>query len=226
MSVLKKIFDRQEKVNETIQGKEWYKNGNGWDTAIIVEAAEYIDSFDWKWWKNGKNNADNALIECVDIVHFVASLVIEKSKLMNSFNLDGVLEISESSIEAADSFCDGVSIDKTTAIQNAKELIRRTIKISDLGNEIDAINLIMAAFALANPVGKTMEDVAKLYFGKAVLNEFRNKNGYTDGTYVKTWNGKEDNEVMVEIASELPLDDNFEEKLFTLLEERYIIAKD
>ena len=35
------------------------------------------------------------------------------------------------------------------------------------------------------------------YIGKNVLNFFRQDHGYKDGTYIKVWNGKEDNEHLV-----------------------------
>ena len=41
--------------------------------------------------------------------------------------------------------------------------------------------------------------VTKLYIGKNCLNQFRQDNGYKEGHYIKVWNGKEDNVVMVEI---------------------------
>lgn len=34
------------------------------------------------------------------------------------------------------------------------------------------------------------------YVAKNVLNLFRQANGYKQGTYIKTWNGREDNEVL------------------------------
>ena len=39
----------------------------------------------------------------------------------------------------------------------------------------------------------------KLYIGKNCLNKFRQDNGYKEGTYIKEWNGREDNVVMIEI---------------------------
>ena len=39
----------------------------------------------------------------------------------------------------------------------------------------------------------------KLYIGKNCLNKFRQDNGYKEGSYIKEWNGREDNVVMVEV---------------------------
>lgn len=51
-------------------------------------------------------------------------------------------------------------------------------------------------------------NIIGLYFGKNVLNQFRQDNGYKDGTYIKMWNGKEDNLYMLEIVDELGKDAN------------------
>ena len=44
---------------------------------------------------------------------------------------------------------------------------------------------------------KTILDNAVI--GKNCLNKFRQDNGYKEGTYIKEWNGREDNVVMIEI---------------------------
>ena len=38
---------------------------------------------------------------------------------------------------------------------------------------------------------------------KNVLNFFRQDNGYKDGSYIKLWDGKEDNQHLVELTTEL-----------------------
>jgi hypothetical protein len=39
----------------------------------------------------------------------------------------------------------------------------------------------------------------RLYVGKNILNQFRQDHGYKEGSYIKIWNGVEDNLVMKEI---------------------------
>jgi hypothetical protein len=49
---------------------------------------------------------------------------------------------------------------------------------------------------------------------KNVLNRFRQDNGYKEGSYQKTWNGKEDNVVMLELLDEkMPTPNELYEKL-------------
>ena len=49
--------------------------------------------------------------------------------------------------------------------------------------------------------GVNLHSLFECYIGKNVLNKFRQDNGYKDGSYIKIWNGKEDNIVMSEILA-------------------------
>jgi hypothetical protein len=60
------------------------------------------------------------------------------------------------------------------------------------------------------------------YVGKNVLNFFRQDHGYKDGSYQKTWNGREDNEYLVEVMADLdPNDTEYEDKLYSALHNHY-----
>ncbi len=60
------------------------------------------------------------------------------------------------------------------------------------------------------------------YVGKNVLNVFRQDHGYKDGTYLKEWNGKEDNEHLVEILIQLdPEIESYKDQLYAQLGSRY-----
>ena len=72
---------------------------------------------------------------------------------------------------------------------------------------------------LCNEFGLTFDELQKLYIGKNALNEFRQLNGYKDGTYIKIWNGKEDNVIMQEIL--LKLEDINYDKVLKILENKY-----
>ena len=61
---------------------------------------------------------------------------------------------------------------------------------------------------------------------KNVLNFFRQDNGYKEGSYRKEWNGREDNEYLVEIINGLEAEDpEYPEKLRLALQERYSQAQ-
>ena len=68
-------------------------------------------------------------------------------------------------------------------------------------------------------LGLGFDELYSLYIGKNILNIFRQDHGYKDGTYIKVWNGKEDNVVMQEILannSNIGVDELYKE-----LEKRY-----
>ena len=56
---------------------------------------------------------------------------------------------------------------------------------------------LMEAFIdVAVQSGLNLDALYKLYVGKNILNKFRQEHGYKEGTYIKIWNGEEDNVVM------------------------------
>ena len=66
------------------------------------------------------------------------------------------------------------------------------------------------------------EEIFDRYVNKNVLNLFRRKNGYKEGTYNRTWNGKDDNDVLVEVAATMDRDsENYFDELYAKLEEIY-----
>ena len=46
-------------------------------------------------------------------------------------------------------------------------------------------------------------ELFELYVGKNVLNDFRQDHGYKTGDYRKLWQGREDNEHLIEALAEL-----------------------
>jgi hypothetical protein len=60
------------------------------------------------------------------------------------------------------------------------------------------------------------------YVGKNVLNFFRQDHGYKEGTYLKNWAGREDNEHLVELMAGLDSDsDDFADDVYQALSGRY-----
>jgi hypothetical protein len=56
-------------------------------------------------------------------------------------------------------------------------------------------------FACMGSVDMSFEDLFLWYIGKNALNAFRQKNGYKQGTYIKVWSGREDNEYLTDYLS-------------------------
>ena len=64
-----------------------------------------------------------------------------------------------------------------------------------------------------------LQNLYTLYIGKNILNRFRQDHGYKEGTYIKVWNGSEDNIVMLDIMASHP--DYGVNELYAALEEVY-----
>ena len=66
------------------------------------------------------------------------------------------------------------------------------------------------------------DELFKQYVGKNVLNFFRQDHGYKDGTYIKIWHGKEDNEHLSEILNNAEnIDNDFADVVYQSLESVY-----
>ena len=64
-----------------------------------------------------------------------------------------------------------------------------------------------------------------LYIGKNMLNRFRQNNGYKSGEYKKLWQGREDNEHLIELLAELGDEpEQLPERLYAGLEARYAMV--
>lgn len=83
---LEKMLQLQYDLNSKTAGKCWTKGVTAegrkifWHRCMMMEAAELIDSFSWKHWKdlNAEGDELNAKIELVDIWHFLMSFLIEQ----------------------------------------------------------------------------------------------------------------------------------------------------
>ncbi len=212
MNTLKQMMETQSRVNILTRGDDWYEQGLDWRLAISQETAELIDSFDWKWWKKMSVDTENAEIEIVDIWHFVLSLMIEEG-----IEPDDMLE---------EKFNTLTKTEEVSIVTSRSEIIKHCKNINKVtANNRPALDIADATLMTAGKIGMSFEHITKLYMGKAVLNNFRQENGYAKGTYLKMWNDKEDNMVMLEIISILPYDNNFEADLSSQLTERYMLVE-
>lgn len=207
MSELNKItqmLNLQQQLNNDTNGIGW-ENGStkdgkliSWKRCIYMECAELIDSFPWKHWKNIHSdiNKENVVVEIVDIWHFIMSLGLE----LNTNNQKSIdeLALKITSYSGFIDFCkEPFSIDDYNVYEIVNE-IEIIINICS-GFNIDFSELLRHYFSLALKCEVNLKKLFEVYMGKNVLNKFRQDNGYKDGTYIKIWNGKEDNEVMNEI---------------------------
>jgi hypothetical protein len=76
--------------------------------------------------------------------------------------------------------------------------------------------------ALMQACGLSSAELYRHYVGKNVLNFFRQDHGYQEGTYIKQWQDREDNEHLSEILALLDADDpKFPDVVYDALAQRY-----
>ncbi|MBW6487895.1 dUTP diphosphatase [Sulfurimonas sp.] len=201
------MLQLQADLNEATNGADWTsgitKNDKviNWKRCIYMECAEMIDSFTWKHWKNIDQEADwdNLQIEVVDVWHFIMSLAIENYVQTRRGHIDDLAQ----NISELESFA---KIDrKNTLFASQAEVIEKieSIMLDTLSHgELNLEKMISDFFDLVVMSGLDLESLYKLYVGKNILNQFRQDNGYKDGSYIKIWGSEEDNVVMKRVLEE------------------------
>jgi len=201
------MLQLQNQLNEATNGEEWTKGITknkkviNWKRCIYMECAEMIDSFGWKHWKNieVQPDWDNLQIEVVDVWHFIMSLAIENY----AQNMKGSIEDLAMNISDLGSFLkidtqENDFADENSVMSKVEDIMR--LALAKEGVDLDA--LIDEFFTLVSMSGLNLESLYRLYIGKNILNQFRQDHGYKDGSYVKVWDGEEDNVVMKRIWEE------------------------
>ena len=205
MSIFKKMVELQHQFNKQVAEDYLDKNFN-WNSAIIAESGELLDSLGYKWWKKQEPDMENVKVEAIDLLHFVISDRIQKNKKMYS---------EKESLEMT-------FVELYTEFNNVK-VLRDYSTLEDMifyliatnSYRINVMKRIFTKLEMSN------EDVYISYITKNCLNKFRQDNGYKDGSYIKNWNGKEDNVVAFEIANEWGADEELFEQLYLDLETYY-----
>jgi dUTPase len=198
------MLQLQAQLNDATNGEGWTKGVTknakviNWKRCIYMECAEMVDSFSWKHWKsiNQEPDWDNLQIEVVDVWHFMMSLAIENY----SQTLRGGIEDLAINISGLESFS---TIDKKNSLfASQDEVIEKveSIMLASLSKgDLDLEAFITDFFDLTLMSGLDLETLYRLYVGKNILNQFRQDNGYKDGSYIKVWDGVEDNIIMKHI---------------------------
>ncbi len=202
VDMLNTMASMQEQHNQQVHA-EWRAQGYEYYRAIWVECAEMLDHFGWKWWKKQNPDIDQVKLELVDIWHFALSEMIRAGTLSESV---------------------GAQLSQTRAVaESDPEAFRRAIE------DLAASSLATQSFKMApfmeamRTLPMSYDELYGMYIGKNVLNQFRQNNGYQSGEYRKLWQGREDNEHLVEVLADLA--DNpvgLPERLYQALTERYV----
>jgi dimeric dUTPase (all-alpha-NTP-PPase superfamily) len=223
MNRILQMLELQQELNDATNGVNWEKgitkNGKkiDWRRCIYLEAAELVESYPWKHWKNIDASPDyaNIKIEIVDIWHFVMSETLRLYKVDSLGSVEDIAKVV-SKMDGFKTFQDEHAKSNLNSYQEI-ELVEEMIKILFCNSDINT--LIISFLNMSSQLNLKLPELYKLYVGKNILNKFRQDNGYKEGSYIKVWNGKEDNVVMQNI-----LDTQNEitpNELYIALEEAY-----
>jgi dimeric dUTPase (all-alpha-NTP-PPase superfamily) len=207
MDKIVKMLELQKQLNDATNGSSWTngvtKNGKeiNWKRCVYMECAEMIDSFAWKHWKNieAQPDWDNLQIEVVDVWHFILSIIIEQNAKVEKLSFSEV----KNQISALSSYNAIIATNKDFSSQ--KDVISQVelLMLDSLIREgFSLTHMLDNFFVLVKMSGLDLATLYRLYVGKNILNQFRQDHGYKDGSYIKVWNGQEDNVVMKAIWEE------------------------
>ena len=197
---IKQMLTMQDAMNSRVSDT-WRENGYEWYRAIWVECAEMLDHHGWKWWKHQEIDIAQVQLELVDIFHFGLSLRLMAGATVENITDTLAIELTQSSNEK----------DFKIALENLA-----SAAVSN--KSFDAIALA-DCMRLMN---MDLDELFRQYVGKNTLNFFRQDHGYKEGTYIKIWNGEEDNEVLANLVNALDASaSDFQQQLYAALEEKY-----
>jgi dimeric dUTPase (all-alpha-NTP-PPase superfamily) len=206
------MLDLQDKMNKKVN-PNWLKAGYGFMRAAMVESVEAIEHHGWKWWKAQDKDLPQLQMECVDIWHFALSHIIIAN--------DGNIAVSADKIAQ-----------ELQAKQSELTFDGKTYSFATQGL-LDNLEL-MTGLAAAKRFDVSLfmqiieqceldsDELFRQYVGKNILNFFRQDHGYKEGTYIKEWHGREDNEHLVEVLDTTsPSQDNYADAIYQGLLLRY-----
>jgi len=178
------MLDLQDKMNSKVH-PHWQQQGYQWYRAIWTECAELMDHHGWKWWKKQTPDTHQIQLEIVDIWHFGMSILLSSGT--SHEELATQLESQWQSATTTEDFLKAVE----------------ALAAHTLTNKDFSIPLFCQLMELS---GFSFVQLYQQYIGKNVLNFFRQDHGYKEGTYHKIWHGKEDNEHLADILTNLGMD--------------------
>ena len=195
------MLDLQESMNSRVH-KEWRSRNFEWYRAIWIESAELMDHYGWKWWKKQTPDMEQVYLEIIDIWHFGLSMMLQ--------SLQSPASISNTAIEVFSRKTEKMNLLAATETFAAASL-------KNDGFDLTGFSRLMHAADM------TFENLYCGYVGKNVLNFFRQDHGYKEGSYKKIWEGREDNEHLVELIQTLNTNsESFKNDLYKALKLRYM----
>ncbi len=191
----------------------WVESRYPYLLAVVIEGAEAIEHHGWKWWKKQDKDVAQLQMELIDIWHFMLSEMLLRN------NADEEAAVSQ-------------LLQELTAGEESLQFDGKAYHLAkmDLLEEIELLIGMSASrrveVALFAAIIKDCQlgwnSLFAQYVGKNVLNMFRQDHGYKEGTYLKQWAGREDNEHLVEVLAHLdPALPDFKDALYMEMLARY-----
>lgn len=194
--LLADLLDRQNQLNIVAAGEDWATRQLTWPRYIWLECAELLDHCDIYHWKTKVEDRDQILLELVDILHFGLSDIYAKHQH-----------------DMVDTF---------------KEPQVGDFQFRQCVENVASVALIQGAFSMPwflaalKAYGTSLAEIYGIYVGKSTLNRFRQDFGYKTGTYLRTFDGKDDNVHLAEILSGMSECPNVESYIYQALKDRYL----
>jgi len=195
------MLTMQHNMNSRVHDN-WVEQDFEWYRAAWIECGELIEHYGYKWWKKQEPDIEQVQLEVIDIWHFGMSALVQGGKAIDQI-------ASEIDAELAAHKPTGLGLREATEELALHCLQTRGFSPSRFWD------LMLAS-------GLDFDGLYAAYVGKNVLNFFRQDHGYKEGTYLKNWGGREDNEHLVELVGALDKNaGDFAQQVYQALESRY-----
>jgi hypothetical protein len=194
------MLELQDAMNSKVN-PDWRNAGSEWYRAIWTECAEMLDHYGWKWWKHQQPDMDQVKLEVIDIWHFAMSDLLIKGNTIEDIAARIEQELSQPA--------------SANDIREAIESLALTTLRTKSAHVPEFASLMQQAEL-------SFDELFRMYVGKNVLNFFRQDHGYKDGSYIKVWHGREDNEHLADILAELnPDEPGYADRVYEQLQAAY-----
>lgn len=198
---LETMLSMQDSMNTRVH-EDWINQQFAWYRAIWIECGELMDHVGYKWWKKQDPDLEQVRLEVIDIWHFGLSAL---------FRPGGDIAVVAEQVEQDLYHAEPDTQDIRVATEALAEYSLRT-----KGFSVPLFAQLMVAAELS------FDELYRRYVGKNVLNFFRQDHGYKEGTYQKHWQGREDNEHLVDILNALDSEEQgFPDRVYAALSDRY-----
>jgi len=202
------MLQMQHRMNTCVH-EHWIAQNFEWYRAAWIECGELMDHVGYKWWKKQTPDMEQVRLEVVDIWHFGLSALFDDETDLEQLAEQIVADFKSAEAPAHEGESAVARIHEATEALAQHALVSKAFSVPLFARLMQACEL-------------SAEGLYRHYVGKNVLNFFRQDHGYQEGTYVKEWQGREDNEHLSELLESL--DDgaaDFPDQVYQALASRY-----